>query len=105
MHVVGAYGDASRQLLFDSDARLVCEWQMPVGVGFVMDGDVQIQRAEVPSGGDVTVTGKRVTLPASMTADERLRRVVRDRADGPSVGYEKRAERALVMEETDEAEV
>src|SRR2546427_8977405 len=30
--------------------------QMPVGVGFVMDGDVQIQRAEVPSGGDVTVT-------------------------------------------------
>jgi len=30
--------------------------QMPVEVGFVMDGDVQIQRAEVPSGGDVTVT-------------------------------------------------
>src|SRR3989475_7464306 len=30
--------------------------QMPVEVGFVMDGDVQIQKAEVPSGGDVTGT-------------------------------------------------
>jgi len=30
--------------------------QMPVEVGFIMDGDIQIQRVEIASGGEVTVT-------------------------------------------------
>jgi len=34
--------------------------QMPVEIGFVMDGDVKIERVDVPSGGDATVT---VTTP------------------------------------------